>query len=62
MADHEKEMHDLKDALSRANEEIERLSRITADFISVISFLFTLSWSMRANRMASIVLKGTAFL
>lgn len=59
MADHEKEMHDLKDALSRANEEIERLSRIKADFISVISHeLRTPLTSVKES--VSLVLEGIA--
>jgi len=37
MADQEKEIRDLKDALLKANEEIDKLSRIKSDFISIIS-------------------------
>jgi len=37
MRDYEKEIQDLKGALLKTNEEIEKLSRIKADFISIIS-------------------------
>ncbi|MCX5687874.1 MAG: ATP-binding protein [Candidatus Omnitrophica bacterium] len=37
MSDLEKEIQDLKDILSKANKEIDKLSRIKSDFISVIS-------------------------
>jgi len=37
MTDCEKEVQGLKDALSKANKEVEKLSRIKSDFISVIS-------------------------
>ncbi|MCX5693452.1 MAG: ATP-binding protein [Candidatus Omnitrophica bacterium] len=37
MTDYGKEVQGLKDALSKANNEVEKLSRIKADFISVIS-------------------------
>ena len=37
MADQEKEIRDLKAELLKANQEIEKLSRIKSDFISVIS-------------------------
>jgi len=37
MKDREKEAQGLKDALSKANKEVEKLSRIKSDFISMIS-------------------------
>ena len=37
MTDPEKEIEYLRDALLKANEEIDKLSRIKSDFISVTS-------------------------
>ena len=37
MADQEKEIQGLKEKLLKANQEIEKLSRVKSDFVSVIS-------------------------
>jgi len=59
MANNDREIQDLKDALSRADEEIERLSRIKDDFISVISHeLRTPLTSVKES--VSLVLEGIA--
>jgi len=59
MRDYEKEIRDLKSALSKANEEIEKLSRIKSDFVSVISHeLRTPLTSIKES--VSIVLDGIA--
>jgi len=59
MRDYEKEMQGLKDALLKANEEIEKLSRIKSDFISIISHeLRTPLTSIKES--VSLVLDGIA--
>jgi signal transduction histidine kinase len=59
MADYKKEIQDLKEALLKANEEIERLSMIKSDFISVISHeLRTPLTSVKES--VSLVLDGIA--
>jgi CheY-like chemotaxis protein/nitrogen-specific signal transduction histidine kinase len=59
MRDYEKEIQDLKSALLKANEEIEKLSRIKSDFISIISHeLRTPLTSIKES--VSLVLDGIA--
>ncbi|PIP68667.1 MAG: hypothetical protein CO035_01160 [Candidatus Omnitrophica bacterium CG_4_9_14_0_2_um_filter_42_8] len=59
MADLEKEIQDLKEELSKANEEIEKLSRIKSEFISVVSHeLRTPLTSIKES--VSLVLDGVA--
>lgn len=59
MRDYEKEIQDLKGALLKANEEIEKLSRIKSDFISIISHeLRTPLTSIKES--VSLVFDGTA--
>jgi nitrogen-specific signal transduction histidine kinase/GGDEF domain-containing protein len=59
MADYEKETQNLKDALLKANKEIEKLSRIKSDFISIISHeLRTPLTSIKES--VSLVLDGIA--
>jgi len=59
MADLKKEIRDLKEVLSKANEEINKLSRIKSDFISIISHeLRTPLTSIKES--VSLVLDGVA--
>lgn len=59
MANNDKEIQDLRGALSKANEEIERLSRVKSDFISIISHeLRTPLTSIKES--VSLVLDGIA--
>jgi len=59
MTDQEKEIQALKEELSKANEEIEKLSRIKSDFISVVSHeLRTPLTSIKES--VSLVLDGVA--
>ncbi len=59
MADQEKEIQALKEQLSKANEEIEKLSRIKSDFISLVSHeLRTPLTSIKES--VSLVLDGIA--
>ena len=59
MAGLEKEIQALKEELSKANEEIEKLARIKSDFISVVSHeLRTPLTSIKES--VSLVLDGVA--